>query len=201
MTRDELILAALAEGKTSTVGLSARTGLSRAHLPLRSASSHRRRLRLEPGPRPLPADRARPHHRGRDRTAPAGPVEGADDPSAGRDAVNAVELLAELQRQGITARMADDGHLRLTGPAENAFTPELRRAVETARVGLLSLLAGEAGGSADAGSVTQSVAHNAAAHVSPADDSTALPGWLAWAGLGLFSHEVGDTRGARHQLG
>ncbi len=109
------------------------------------------------------------------------------------------DLLAELHGRGIAVRATSDGHLRLTGAAEAALTPALRRAVAAQRPELVALLATEGSGRAGAASALHPLPPDAAApRPQPADqhpsgEQTAPPGearsrvsgWLGWGLAGL----------------
>jgi TubC N-terminal docking domain len=103
--------------------------------------------------------------------------------------VTAIELLAELHRRGITVGATGDGRLRLTGPAEAALTPALRRNVEALRRELVALLAAEVGGPTDA--ATAARPPDAAAPVLPAQGSSELSGSFVWSGLAVVVAVLG----------
>jgi hypothetical protein len=107
------------------------------------------------------------------------------------------ELLAELHQRGISLRVTDDGHLRLTGPAEAALTPALRAEAETARQALAALLTPEVGGSGEFATAVHPALPDTDALALPADGRQGLPGWLLWAGLAV----VAAILGAAYLLG
>ena len=97
------------------------------------------------------------------------------------------ELLAELHQRGITVDVADDGHLRLTGPAEAALTPALRDEVVARRLALVALLGPAIVGQTEAGTAVRPVPLDTAASAPPAGGSSGLPGWLRWCGLAVVA--------------
>jgi hypothetical protein len=107
------------------------------------------------------------------------------------------ELLAELHRREIAVHVTDDGHLRLTGPAEAALTPALRAEVEAQHQALVTLLAPPQGGSGDARTVARPSLRDPAVSAPPADGTSAVPGWLPWVGLAV----VAAILGAAYLLG
>jgi hypothetical protein len=82
--------------------------------------------------------------------------------------MNAAILLAELRRRGITAQVTPDGRLRLTGPSEDALSPELRQKVAAQRADLLALLRTRAEGQGET------------ARTQPDESDGTIPAWLGW---------------------
>ncbi len=95
------------------------------------------------------------------------------------------ELLAELHQRGITVDVADDGHLRLTGPAEAALTPALRAEVVARRPALVALLAPAIAGPTEAGTAARPLSPDPAAPAPSAGGSSGVPAWLLWGGLAV----------------